>query len=173
MPIYEITVPGVPIPQPRPQVTVHIGSIKGWQAAWKGSIPLLWKSVRRMSNGRAYVPEAHAIHKWRRAIAAAVRSSIWEDQLAGPLRVDAVFLFPRTQEMNRKQPDGPRVWYAKKTKDVDNLIKAVLDAINDSEVWPDDGLVVDCRGRRYYAAAGEKPGLLLQIEPLTRGPATC
>lgn len=166
MPTYEITVHGKPVAQPRPKVRVMLGSMKQWQAVWRGSVNGLWQSVRKMASGQAYVPEKHPVHAWRRKIGAAVRNAIWEKQLAQPLRVHAVFVFPRPSNMVWKTKPMPRVWYDKKTNDADNLLKAVLDAVNDCGVWPDDGLVVDARAVRVYAAGGEPAGLHLTIETL-------
>lgn len=168
MPVYEITIKGKPVAQPRPQVRVMIGSVKQWQSLWKGSVAGLWKAVRSISRGQAYVADSHAVHAWRRKIAATVRSKVWEDQLAQPLRVTCVFLMPRPQNMVWKTKPMPRVRYAKKTLDCDNLAKAVLDAINDSGVWSDDGIVCELHVERWYAAGSEDPGLLLSIEPLAK-----
>jgi Holliday junction resolvase RusA-like endonuclease len=168
VPAYEITVEGVPVAQPRPQVTLTPPKFARFQAAWGssgGSLKAFYGKLRGLFIGRAYVPEKHAVHAWRRRIAASVRGVLWDVVLTEPVRVEAVFLMPRTQELNRKQPDGGRVWYAKKTRDIDNLLKAVLDAVNDSKVWTDDGLVVDVVAQRFYAGANEAPGLRLRISP--------
>lgn len=166
MPIYEITVRGVPVAQPRPKVRTLFPDYAKFASLWKGSLKGLYAALRKSTSGQAYVPEKHAVHQWRRAIVAAVKASNWSKLEATPIRVEAVFLFPRPQNLVWKTRPMPRVWYDKKTNDIDNLIKAVLDAINDSEVWPDDGLVVDVRGIRLYAAGNESPGLKLRIETL-------
>jgi Holliday junction resolvase RusA-like endonuclease len=107
------TVPGNPVPQPRPRVSTRGGF------------------------ARAYVPESHPVHEYRTRLAVAAR-------LAGltptgePLDVviDAVFERPKSHLLKKgvkaTAPKLPR-------PDVDNVAKAVLDALQD--VMGDDSLV--------------------------------
>ena len=99
------TVPGDPVPQPRPRVS----TVGGF--------------------ARAYVPKDHAIHAYRAAIAAeAARAGL--EQTTEPLEViiDAVFVRPKSHMTKRgvkaTAPTLPR-------PDVDNVAKAVLDALQD------------------------------------------
>jgi len=107
------TVPGDPVPQPRPRVSTAGGF------------------------ARAYVPKGHAIHGYRQAVALAARAAGLRDE-ARPVSVviDAVFGRPKSH-MNKSgvkatAPSLPR-------PDVDNLGKAVLDALQD--VFGDDTMV--------------------------------
>ena len=99
------SVPGDPVPQPRPRVSTRGGF------------------------ARAYVPKDHAVHAYRQAIAVAAR----EAGLATtgePLNVviDAVFARPKSHlRKNVVKPDAPRL----PRPDVDNIAKAVLDALQD------------------------------------------
>jgi Holliday junction resolvase RusA-like endonuclease len=107
------TVPGDPVPQPRPRVSTRGGF------------------------ARAYVPSKHPVHDYRTQLAVAAR-------LAGltptgePLDVviDAVFERPKSHMLKSgvkaTAPKLPR-------PDVDNVGKAVLDALQD--VMGDDSLV--------------------------------
>jgi Holliday junction resolvase RusA-like endonuclease len=104
------TVAGDPVPQPRPRVSTAGGF------------------------ARAYVPKGHAIHGYRQAVALAARAA-GVREATGPVSVivDAVFARPKSH-MNKsgvkaKAPTLPR-------PDVDNLGKAVLDALQ--EVMGDD-----------------------------------
>jgi hypothetical protein len=99
------SVPGDPVPQPRPRVSTAGGF------------------------ARAYVPKDHPIHAYRQALAVAARAA-GVLQATGPVSViiDAVFGRPKSH-MNKggvkpKAPALPR-------PDVDNLGKAVLDALQD------------------------------------------
>ena len=99
------TVPGDPVPQPRPRVS----TVGGF--------------------ARAYVPKGHAIHAYRQAVAVAARAA-GVREATGPVSViiDAVFARPKSH-MNKSgvkasAPTLPR-------PDVDNLGKAVLDALQD------------------------------------------
>lgn len=107
------SVPGDPVPQPRPRVSTRGGF------------------------ARAYVPRDHAVHAYRRAIVAAAEGAglTVQDE---PLNVVIDAVFARPQSHMRKagvKPDAPRL----PRPDVDNIAKAVLDALQ--EVIGDDTLV--------------------------------
>ena len=99
------TVPGEPVPQPRPRVSTRGGF------------------------ARAYVPKTHAVHSYRAAVAAAARAAGVTDTRK-PLNVviDAVFSRPKSH-LNKSgvKLTAPRL----PRPDVDNLAKAVLDALQD------------------------------------------
>jgi Holliday junction resolvase RusA-like endonuclease len=104
------SVPGDPVPQPRPRVS----TVGGF--------------------GRAYVPKTHPVHAYRQAVAIAARAAGLA-QATAPVSVivDAVFARPKTHltksGVKASAPALPR-------PDVDNLGKAVLDALQ--EVMGDD-----------------------------------
>jgi Holliday junction resolvase RusA-like endonuclease len=99
------TIAGEPVPQPRPRVSTAGGF------------------------ARAYVPKEHPVHAYRKAIAEAADEAglVAQDE---PLNVviDAVFQRPKSH-MNKAgvKPTAPRL----PRPDVDNLAKAVLDALQD------------------------------------------
>jgi Holliday junction resolvase RusA-like endonuclease len=99
------SVPGDPVPQPRPRVSTAGGF------------------------ARAYVPKDHAIHAYRQAVALAARAA-GVTEAGGPVSViiDAVFARPKSH-LNKSgvKPTAP----ALPRPDVDNLGKAVLDALQD------------------------------------------
>jgi Holliday junction resolvase RusA-like endonuclease len=104
------SVAGDPVPQPRPRITV------------------------RGKHGHAYVPGDHPIHAYRQAVALAARAA-GVVEADGPVSVivDAVFARPKSH-LNKSgvKPTAP----ALPRPDVDNLGKAVLDALQ--EVMGDD-----------------------------------
>jgi Holliday junction resolvase RusA-like endonuclease len=113
MPI-TFSVPGDPVPQPRPRVS----TVGGF--------------------GRAYVPKSHAIHAYRQAVALSAKAAGCEPH---GLPVDVVidFVFARPKSHYRKSglrndaPTLPRC-------DLDNMAKAVLDSLN-GVAWDDDAQV--------------------------------
>lgn len=129
------TVPGEPVPQPRPKVST-----------WGG-------------RGRAYTPAGHAIHAFRQAITIratlAARQARWEPA-AGPVELEVACLFSRppshlkaSGEVRATAPAWPP------RSDVDNLAKGVLDAVTDSgAVWGDDDQVVRLVVTKGYGVAG-------------------
>jgi len=120
------TVPGDPVPQPRPRVSTAGGF------------------------ARAYVPKAHPVHAYRQAVALAARAAGLTDT-GEPLHVviDAVFGRPKSH-MNKAgvKPDAQ----ALPRPDVDNIGKAVLDALQ--EVIGDDTRVSRLVVEKSYGTEG-------------------
>ena len=99
------TVPGEPVPQPRPRVSTRGGF------------------------ARAYVPAKHPVHAYRQSLAAAARAAGLSDT-GEPLSVviDAVFVRPKSHvRKSGVKPDAPKL----PRPDVDNIAKACLDALQD------------------------------------------
>lgn len=105
------SVPGDPVPQPRPRITT------------------------RGKHGHAYTPADHPIHAYRAAVAAAARAA-GAGVHGEPVQVVIDFIFKRPKSHLRKagvKADAPRL----PRPDIDNLEKAVLDALN-GVAWEDD-----------------------------------
>ena len=99
------SVPGEPVPQPRPRVSTRGGF------------------------ARAYVPAKHPVHAYRQSLAAAARAAGLSDS-GEPLSVviDAVFVRPKSHmRKSGVKPDAPKL----PRPDVDNIAKACLDALQD------------------------------------------
>jgi Holliday junction resolvase RusA-like endonuclease len=120
------SVPGDPVPQPRPRVSTAGGF------------------------ARAYVPKDHAIHGYRQAVALAAKAAGLK-QATAPVSVivDAVFARPKSH-MNKSgvKATAPRL----PRPDVDNLGKAVLDALQ--EVIGDDTNVSRLVVEKTYGTEG-------------------
>jgi Holliday junction resolvase RusA-like endonuclease len=106
-------VAGQPVPQPRPRVSTAGGF------------------------ARAFVPRQHPVHAYRKAIAAAARAAgLTKTGEVLNVVIDAVFERPKSHMrkagVKSTAPRLPR-------PDVDNIAKAVLDALQD--VMGDDSLV--------------------------------
>lgn len=113
MPSVSFTVAGQPVPQPRPRVSTAGGF------------------------ARAYVPKQHPVHAYREAIAAAARGAgLTTTGEVLNVVIDAVFERPKSHlRKSGVKLDAPKL----PRPDVDNLAKAVLDALQD--VIGDDSLV--------------------------------
>lgn len=99
------SVPGEPVPQPRPRVSTRGGF------------------------ARAYVPAKHPVHAYRQTIAeAAVAAGLSETGEPLTVVIDAVFQRPKSHmRKSGVKADAPRL----PRPDVDNIAKAVLDALQD------------------------------------------
>jgi Holliday junction resolvase RusA-like endonuclease len=107
------TVPGEPVPQPRPRVSTRGGF------------------------ARAYVPAKHPVHAYRKAISEAADEAglVAQDEPISVV-IDAVFGRPKSHLLKSGvKPDAPKL----PRPDVDNIAKAVLDALQ--EVIGDDTCV--------------------------------
>jgi len=117
------TVPGEPVPQPRPRVSTRGGF------------------------ARAYVPAKHPVHAYRAAIANAARVA-GAGVHGEPVGVLIDLVWERPKSHMRKsgvKPDAPQYPRC----DVDNAAKAVLDALN-GVAWEDDSQVCSLTVAKHY-----------------------
>ena len=120
------SVPGDPVPQPRPRVSTAGGF------------------------ARAYVPAKHAIHGYRQAVALAAKAAgLGKADKPVSVIVDAVFARPKSH-LNKSgvKATAPRL----PRPDVDNIGKAVLDALQ--EVIGDDSNVSRLVVEKTYGTEG-------------------
>jgi Holliday junction resolvase RusA-like endonuclease len=121
------SVPGDPVPQPRARVS----TVGGF--------------------GRAYVPKSHAVHPYRQAVALAAKAAGCEPH-AEPVNVVIDFVFARPKSHLRKsgvREDAPVL----PRSDLDNMAKAVLDALN-GVAWVDDSQVSRLVVEKSYGSEG-------------------
>lgn len=121
------SVPGDPVPQPRPRVS----TVGGF--------------------ARAYVPKGHAVHPYRQAVASAAKAAGCEPH-PEPVNVVIDLVFARPKSHYRKsgiRSDAPNLPRA----DIDNATKAVLDALN-GVAWVDDSQVARLVVEKSYGTEG-------------------
>tara|TARA_A100000171_G_C2103532_1_gene131027 strand:+ start:318 stop:656 length:339 start_codon:yes stop_codon:yes gene_type:complete len=98
---------------------------------------------------RMYLPKDHPVQDWKRRISECVFSDS-RDPLIGPLSLELNFVFTRPKTVKRKG------W--KDTKpDLDNVVKACMDALTNANVWEDDKQVCELTARKRWAEPHETP----------------
>lgn len=119
----------------------------------------------------ARVYESGTSEHWKSQIARALEGRLPEHATLGPVAVSMDFRFARPKGHFGKRglrEAAPR-WHHGKP-DLDNLAKAVLDALSTLRVWEDDRQVTELVLSKRWAEPGEAPGMDLEI--VTRETAT-
>lgn len=88
----------------------------------------------------------------------------FHSRFAGSLRVHLVFCMPIPKSISKKK--RLELHYVSKKPDVDNLAKAVMDAINNVGIWEDDSQVSVLEVSKIYS---DEPRCLITIEELENG----
>lgn len=125
------------------------------------------KAARRGKHAGVYDPGT--ADDWKTTIKQAAKDALTTSIFpifAGPVRVDATFVFPRPKAHFRGKSqtirlDAP-VYHISKP-DRDNLDKALMDALTDMQVFKDD-CIAACGGiTKLYAAPGQAAGVRVHI----------
>lgn len=106
----------------------------------------------RFFKGHAYNPGT--ADDWKEAITIAAREHWKEAPLSGPVALSIALLHPKAKTSTAE-------WMIKKP-DIDNLVKAVMDALTTAKVWYDDAQVVSLNATKGYGQ-GDKIGAFIQI----------
>jgi len=136
-----LTIPGQPVPQPRPRISTRGGFV------------------------RAYVPSRHPIHVYRQAIELVARGlGTKPDDGAFEVEIEAVFERPASHWTKTGLSKSAKPW---PPCDWDNVAKGVQDAITDAgTIWRDDAQVVAGRCLKRYGKRGEPPRTIVRIRRL-------
>jgi len=138
----EFTIPGLPVSQPRQRHSVVAGHV------------------------RNYTPGNHPVQTFKAACRLMAASAI-RKPLVGPVEIEISFHFPRPS--NKTWKTRPMPAEVKVTKpDLDNLAKAVMDALN-GVCWVDDAQVSRLVLSKWIVAGGEPACSLVKIKELTAG----
>ena len=120
-------------------------------------------------HGKARVYDCGSAEGWKSEVAIAARSHLPAIPMAGAIRVHLYFRFARPQHHFRKgkhadqrRNSAPRFFTAR--PDVDNLAKAVLDALTVLGFWHDDAQVESLYVVKNYADMNEVAGCAVKIE---------
>lgn len=99
---------------------------------------------------------------WRAVAAQQMASERVGEVITGPVRVRLIAIMPRPKSLPKKQ-GCERLWRATKP-DIDNIAKAVFDALVTAGIIGDDRQIVDARMSRPTAAVGETPRVIVTVE---------
>ncbi len=129
------------------------------------------RAVRMGALGvRMHAPKKSS--EWQ-ALAAQQFAKCWPlvDSHGEPVRLVVVAVGPRAKSTPKRLGRG-RMWGTAKP-DLDNVVKAVADALVQASVLRDDTLVAQIQASKYVAAHGEGPSvrvMLVGVEPLEAVP---
>ena len=131
--ITQFFIPGLPVAQPRAKAAAFAG------------------------RARVYTPKTAEV--WKAAIVLLARERI-RTAMTGPVRCRMDFTLPRprshygTGRNATVLKAGALEWCGKKP-DLDNLAKAVMDALTNAGAWSDDAQVCDLRLLKRFGEAAE------------------
>ena len=110
------------------------------------------KAFVRGGHAGVYTPDS--AESWKQAVRKEATENAPESLVAHPIRVELDFFLPRPKADYKR--DGSlkadrAIWHTSKP-DLDNLIKAVMDAITDTErIWLDDSQICTVSATKSYA----------------------
>jgi Holliday junction resolvase RusA-like endonuclease len=104
---------------------------------------------------RNYTPTTHPVNAFKALAKLAYAKRTSDGPADGPLTVSITFIMPRPKHKVWKQKPMPRYCHIKKP-DLDNLVKAVLDALN-GLAWRDDAQIHTLHISKVVAAGDEQP----------------
>lgn len=82
-------------------------------------------------------------------------------RLSGALELNLIFCMPIPKSISKKKRE--QLHYVTKKPDVDNLAKAVMDAINNVGIWEDDSQIAVLRVSKIYS---DEPRCIITINQL-------
>jgi len=136
--IHEFTVNHAPVGQPRHRV----GTIGG--------------------HARLYLPSKHPVYSFKRAVQVAFGR---HNKLPGAIEIVVNAWFPRPKSKTWKTKPMP--WYRHTAKpDADNVLKAVLDALN-KVAWVDDAQISSATIRKFVCSGDDISRVEILIRSLS------
>lgn len=94
------------------------------------------------------------IHAYKRSILFCFRNAYSGPPLSGPIKMDILFVMPRPGNKTWKRKPMPREWHTAAI-DVDNMCKAVMDALGEDLFAIADSQVAVLCARKVLAAGDE------------------
>ena len=116
-------------------------------------------------HGRARMYDPGTAEHWKAAVAAAATEAGCRLGLTCPVCVEIVcqFMRPKSHFGKHDMKDSAPEYHAQKP-DLDNLAKAILDALTQIGVWRDDSQVIELTVRKVWVSDPLKQGAHIAIE---------
>lgn len=106
---------------------------------------------------------------WKKNVGAEALRALSGHKFHGPVSITIEFFMPRPKRLRSRNSPQDAIPHDKKP-DLDNLTKAVMDALTDVEAWGDDSQVYAIQARKLYEAKNALPGCFIAVEgTLTKG----
>ena len=110
------------------------------------------KAFVRGGHAGVYTPDS--AESWKQAVRQQATANALESLMSHPVRVSLDFFLPRPKTHLKRDgsvKENQPIWHCKKP-DLDNLIKAVTDAITDTQrIWLDDSQICEITATKTYA----------------------
>ena len=110
------------------------------------------KAFVRGGHAGVYTPDS--AESWKQSVRLQATANAPESLVTAPIRIELDFFLPRPKAHHKRDgsvKSNSPIWHCKKP-DLDNLIKAVVDAITDTQrVWMDDSQICEITATKTYA----------------------
>jgi len=106
-----------------------------------------------------YTPDKD-VKPWKELIVLRAREAMSGDPLEGPVFVQLLFFMEDAKDRRGNE------WHTGKP-DLDNLAKAVLDALTDAKVWRDDAQVCKQEFSKQQPVPGARTGVRIRVQSLS------
>jgi len=129
--------------------------------------PVAWARTR--GDGKVRFKAKH-LRKYQEAIQLTVEDAYEGEPLSGPLAIGLTFIRKRPQKkpkmISKKAWGTGSMLFYPGVPDIDNLIKAILDAVNKTSLWHDDAQVVSVSATKNYAESNGSPRIVFTVAQL-------
>lgn len=125
---------------------------------WVDGIPKPQPRVKAYQRGArvgVYTPSTADDWKAQIITKAAEKKAFFE----GPVRLTVQFYLPRPKARRKD-------YYCMTKPDIDNLLKAVMDALTQARVWRDDGQVAAVVASKRYESENREIGAVIKVTAL-------
>ena len=127
--------------------------------------PIAQPRQRFTKNGRPYRDSHHPVHAYRAQIVTAARGAWVAAPLEGPISLTVVAVMPRRKSEQWKTRPTPAYRHTKRP-DIDNLMKAVMDALN-GVLYKDDAQVCEIYVQKVVAPGGQDPHTYVTVKEMS------